>query len=175
MSFNVRLCNQINDQAADKQNIMDRRFMEIETSNNHLTEELARLTVEFELAKERERTCNEEIERARAKISTVEEENRSLETQIRNLQNANQLTQVSIVASQTNYDGLEMELERVTQELQVTAIPLIKYRTLETGNDLPVASFNDDLSVVKRNVSYLRFCVFTCTQGPLNHSMKIEA
>lgn len=109
---------EINDQAADKQNIMDRRFMEIETSNNHLTEELARLTVEFELAKERERTCNEEIERARAKISTVEEENRSLETQIRNLQNANQLTQVSIVASQTNYDGLEMELERVTQELQ---------------------------------------------------------
>jgi len=104
--------------------------MEIETSNNHLTEEIAQLTVEFDLSKERERMCNEEIERLRTKISKTEEKNRSLETQLRNLQNANQLTQVSIVASQTNFDGLEMELERVTKEMQVTIIPLMKHQTL---------------------------------------------
>ena len=100
--------------------------MEIETSNNHLTEEMVQLTVEFDLSKERERTCTEEIERLRVKISRTEEENRSLETQLQNLQNASQLTQVSIVASQTNFDGLELELERVTQEMQVTTTQLIE-------------------------------------------------
>lgn len=116
----------MNDQMTEKHNLMERRFMEIETSNNHLTEEMVQLTVEFDLSKERERTCTEEIERLRAKISRTEEENRSLETQLQNLQNASQLTQVSIVASQTNFDGLELELERVTQEMQVTTIQLIE-------------------------------------------------
>ena len=68
--------------------------MEIETSNNHLTEESSKLMIEFDHCKEREKLSNKEVERLRTKIDSVEEENRSLQTQLRDSLNANQLTQV---------------------------------------------------------------------------------
>ena len=110
---------QINDQLTEKQTAMEQRYAEIETSNSHLMEEITKLTREFSLSKEREKLGKEEVDRGRQRIIQLEEEIRSAHEQLLSSQNVNQLTQVSMMATQTNYDELRLELERVTKEMQV--------------------------------------------------------
>lgn len=100
---------------------MEQRYAEIETGNNHLMEEITKLTREFTLSKEREESWKEEVDRLRAKINSLEEDNRILHQQLLGAQNVNHLTQVSLMATQTNYEELQVELERVTKEMQVTS------------------------------------------------------
>ena len=98
---------------------MENRCAEIETGNNHLMEEMTKLTREFAACKDREESWREEVDRFRHKIAGLEEENRALHEQLLSSQNVNQLTQVSMVASQTSYNELQVELERVTKDMQV--------------------------------------------------------
>lgn len=98
---------------------MEQRYAEIETGNNHLMEEITKLTREFTLSKEREQSMKEEVDRLRIKIINLEEENRNVHQQLLGSQNVNHLTQVSLMATQTNYEEVQMELERVTKEMQV--------------------------------------------------------
>lgn len=98
---------------------MEQRYAEIETGNNHLMEEITKLTREFTLSKEREESWKEEVDRLRLKINNLEEDNRALHQQLLGAQNVNHLTQVSLMATQTNYEELQIELERVTKEMQV--------------------------------------------------------
>ncbi len=104
---------------------MDHRCAEIETANNHLMEEISKLTREFNNSKEREQSWREEVDRCRLKVHSLEEENRALHEQFLSAQNVNQLTQVSMVASQTSYSELQIELERVTKEMQVCYYDII--------------------------------------------------
>lgn len=109
----------INEQLTEKQTAMEQRYAEIETGNNHLMEEITKLTREFTLSKEREQSMKEEVDRLRIKIINLEEENRNVHQQLLGSQNVNHLTQVSLMATQTNYEEVQMELERVTKEMQV--------------------------------------------------------
>lgn len=109
----------LNDQLTEKQTAMEHRCVEIETGNNHLMEEITKLSREFGLSKEREKLGREEADRLKQKISQLEEEIRLAHEQLLSSQNVNQLTQVSMMATQTNYDELRVELERVTKEMQV--------------------------------------------------------
>ena len=110
---------QINEQLTEKQSSMEQRYAEIETGNNHLMEEIGKLTREFTLSKEREQSWKEEVDRLRLKINSLEEETRAVHQQLLGAQNVNHLTQVSLIATQTSYEELQIELERVTKEMQV--------------------------------------------------------
>lgn len=109
----------MNEQLTEKHSGLEQRYSEIETGNNHLMEEISKLTREFTLSKEREESWKEEVDRLRIKINSIEEENRSLHQQLLGSQNVNHLTQVSLMATQTNYEEVQIELERVTKEMQV--------------------------------------------------------
>lgn len=113
---------------------MEQRCAEIETGNNHLMEEIGKLTREFSLSKEREQSWKEEADRLRSKINSLEEENRAAHQQILGLQNINHLTQVSLMATQTSYEEIQAELERVTKEMQVESISVKLFTTDCTTN-----------------------------------------
>jgi chromosome segregation ATPase len=98
---------------------MERRCREIETGNNHLLEEISKLSSEFNNTKEREESWRDESTKLKSRIAILEEENETLHQQVMGAQNAHQLTQVSMIATQANYDGIQVELERVTKEMQV--------------------------------------------------------
>ena len=119
MNFDECYYIQINEQLTEKQSSMEQRYAEIETGNNHLMEEIGKLTREFTLSKEREQSWKEEVDRLRLKINSLEEETRAVHQQLLGAQNVNHLTQVSLIATQTNYEELQIELERVTKEMQV--------------------------------------------------------
>lgn len=97
---------------------MNQRYTEIEVANNNLTEEIAKLTKEFNASKEREQSWKEEVDTLRFKIASIEDENRDLHQQLLDSHNVNRLTQVSLMATQTNYDEIRLELERVSREMQ---------------------------------------------------------
>ena len=98
---------------------MERRYREIETGNNNLMDEITKLTSEFNHSKEREEIWKEEVSKHKCKMRSLEEENDALHSQVMAEQNSHQLTQVSLIAVQTNFDALQAEFERVTKQLQV--------------------------------------------------------
>lgn len=97
---------------------MNQRYSDIETANNNLTEEITKLTKEFNASKEREQSWKVEVDNLRLKIASLEEENCDVHQQLLDSHNVNRLTQVSLMATQTSYDELRVELERVTKEMQ---------------------------------------------------------
>lgn len=72
------------------QTAMDHQLAAIETTNNHLMEEISKLTREL---------WREEVNRCRPKVLSLEEENRALHEQLPSALDVNQLTQVSMGAS----------------------------------------------------------------------------
>lgn len=101
---------------------MNQRYSDIEIANNNLTEEIAKLTREFNASKEREVSWKEEVDTLRLKIASLEDDNRDVHQQLLDAQNVNRLTQVSLMATQTNYDEIRVELERVTREMQTIIV-----------------------------------------------------
>lgn len=138
---------------------MENRCAEIETGNNHLMEEMTKLTREFAACKDREQSWREEVDRFRSKISCLEEENRSLHEQLLSSQNVNQLTQVSIVASQTSCNELQGELERLTKEMQDLCFEkeglLVELQQLQESTNATVALLQSENKQLTHDVNQM--------------------
>ncbi|XP_046437712.1 paramyosin-like isoform X1 [Daphnia pulex] len=150
---------QINEQLTEKQSSMEQRYAEIETGNNHLMEEIGKLTREFTLSKEREQSWKEEVDRLRLKINSLEEETRAVHQQLLGAQNVNHLTQVSLIATQTSYEELQIELERVTKEMQAIGAEkeslLMELQQLNESTNNAVAQLQEENKTLSRDINDL--------------------
>ena len=76
------------------------------------------MSADFQAHKEREVAWKEETEKHRLRAVKLEDECRALHEQLMTSQNSHQITRVSMLATQANFDGLQVELDRVTKEMQ---------------------------------------------------------
>ncbi len=94
-----------------------------------------------------------------SRLSLLTEENEQLHQQLMGSQNAHQLTQVSLMATQANFDGLQLELERVTKEMQAVGdekeVLLLELQDLQQSTSAVLSQLQAEIGHHQKHIAEL--------------------